>query len=303
MTRPPVISDTKTHLLFHSRQSASDAQLVLRVGRRIWQWFTAPLRWCVILPSVMLIALVTVSACMAVTHASAPAHEFKARLIVTFFFGMLIIMAAMIPVGIAIRAKIKRIQRADYCPCMQCGYRLIGLPRHSRCPECGTAHDVVRLQLFWKGRSFPQGNPNNPIARRALYITVSNILLISALFYLINLLPNPHFHSLIAMPCLVLLLLGPSIWMHLDFRKRFMRYRFALCRNCGFDLHQHPPRGTCPKCGTEYEKRELREYWKERWPVNWERDVLVPAMRAERLLSVLEQKEQEQQYKVACNKA
>lgn len=86
MTRPPVISDTKTHLLFHSRQSASDAQLVLRVGRRIWQWFTAPLRWCVILPSVMLIALVTVSACMAVTHASAPAHEFKARLIVTFFF-------------------------------------------------------------------------------------------------------------------------------------------------------------------------------------------------------------------------
>lgn len=321
MTRNSVIFDTKTRLPFHSCQSASDAQPFRRVGRRIWQWFTVPLRWSATLPSALLIVWAATVAYMVATHASASANEFKFYLAMTGAFGVLVTLLTMILTIIAINISVKRIRRAEYCPCMQCGYTLTGLSKYSRCPECGTAHDVVRLHQFWQRHRWARRGLRDckGWTERHTYIcsnwrevreSIFWVIGVYFAFYFIgigldklNKLLNGPFHGLEFIPYLGLLVIACLFWKNIHRRKRFVRCRFALCRKCGFDLHQHPPRGTCPKCGTEYEKRELREYWKERWPVNWERDVLVPAMRAERLLSVLEQKEQEQQYKVACNKA
>lgn len=50
----------------------------------------------------------------------------------------------------------KRLRRADYLLCPECGYNLCGTASPSRCPECGRAYDRDEVVTLWKSGEWRQ---------------------------------------------------------------------------------------------------------------------------------------------------
>lgn len=189
----------------------------------------------------------------------------------------------------------RRVERSAYCMCASCGYSLSGLPRHSRCPECGVAHDLLRLEEFWRRtvRSSQEDRPRRTFVTRQgglfLFAWIGAVMGVYMLIWALERNMDTPLLGPVVLPLTLSLasFIGAPLahrWVE-RLRKRLIHARFCLCRRCGTDLNRALSSGSCPKCKERYERRELQALWRAEWPPNWQRDVVIPAQRAERKLS------------------
>ncbi len=44
----------------------------------------------------------------------------------------------------------KHVEAVELEVCVECGYDLVGLPDHHRCPECGIGYDKHEVRTIWQ---------------------------------------------------------------------------------------------------------------------------------------------------------
>lgn len=292
---PPSPSSSAAHKTSPVTRRSPGTEPTRRVGRRAWQWLTTPFRSRLVLFWALWTAwfslLIIWAFCLAHLNTASQFSpdiqlELRDSLIKRIPFVPLAVSVISIPIAVVMARRARRVRRAECCPCMHCGYTLTGLPRRSRCPECGTAHDVIRLHQFWRRGLLTRKHIDWRDVRE-LILGVVGSLVIAIAPALWNHILNGPFDGIEFMLLATLLTIIFYVWATIGYRRKLIRNRFALCRKCESGLHQQPPRGTCPKCSTAYDKRELRKYWKEKWSPSWG-DVIVSARRAEQLLNARE---------------
>lgn len=178
----------------------------------------------------------------------------------------------------------QRAVAAQLQPCRQCGHSLVGLGRYARCPECGTAHDTKKLRDFWSRFL----HVSNRRSTAELVWTIGGAAIAFALLVAVGLVLAWTGARDFGKPLVPLVLILPALcyfplrtWL----RRRLVKARFKLCRRCGKKLNGNRPQGKCPLCALPYMLRDVQRQWHDDYPVDWNRDVLVPSQRAaERLL-------------------
>lgn len=209
-----------------------------------------------------------------------------------FLIASILVVATMFFLGLPLlirnqRNIRKRVLAAEHQPCVKCGYALVGLPRYARCPECGTAQDTDKLRAFWIAHPCLRNKPSFTFVfawHVVLVIAVSLVwpLIASVLgrdFAVASLM------TLLPLPLMGLMIESYQRWLRAHIRRRLIRARFRLCRLCGANLSRCSAVGKCPRCRRRYTWRELQEKWRREIPVDWQRDVLEPCRRAERVLA------------------
>lgn len=167
--------------------------------------------------------------------------------------------------------------------CGHCGHSLRMVSESGRCPECGNAFDVARLQGHWHRLFAPRWR--DPPALRASRAPIAGIVLwLSCMVVMMVLLPIAFSRSqsalwpylrttVLVLSWFVPIWLGGWWLLHVrrkrDIARRVWRENLATCGHCLQPLPEGADPVSCNYCHTKYARSELRAAWLRDCPAHW----------------------------------
>lgn len=187
------------------------------------------------------------------------------------------------------RLRIRRLKRtldeSGGLACGYCGHSLRMVSDSGRCSECGKVFDVELLQSYWR-RLFAPRWRRDPRPLRASRASIVGLFFIAIMpaWGIVHALTISRYRAVLPWwEHMVNLLMGYSSyvailvfawWLLFELGKRQIARRvwhcgFAVCGRCGQPLKGDADPVFCRRCGTKYDRGELRAAWLRDCPAHW----------------------------------